>query len=78
MLVNRLSEVMGKRRMKVTELAAASGLARNTVTELYYDRAKMISLATLERLCVALRCQPGELFEVQCPTPAVKQEKEQW
>lgn len=55
--------------MKVTELAAASGLARNTVTELYYDRAKMISLATLERLCVALRCQPGELFEVQCPTP---------
>lgn len=78
MLVNRLSEVMGKRRMKVAGLAAASGLARNTITALYYDRAKMISFATLERLCTALECQPGELFEVQCPTPAVKQEKEQW
>jgi len=37
----------------------------------------MISFATLERLCAALECQPGELFEVQCPTPAVKPEKEQ-
>lgn len=74
MLINKLSMVMGKRRMKVTELAAVSGLARNTITELYYDRAKMISFSTLERLCAALECQPGDLFEVQCPT-VIRQEK---
>lgn len=75
MLMNKLSTVMGARRMRVSELATVSGLARNTITELYYDRAKMISFATLERLCVALQCQPGELFEVQCPT-IITQEKE--
>lgn len=63
MIVNKLSELMGKDRLKIKDIADRSGLARNTVTELYYDNAKMIALGTMDKLCKALNCQPGELFE---------------
>ena len=63
MIVNRLSILMGKDRLKIKDVVDTSGLARNTVTELYYDRAKMVSYGTLDGLCKALNCQPGDLLE---------------
>ncbi|MGQ9557722.1 MAG: helix-turn-helix domain-containing protein [Desulfurispora sp.] len=63
MIINKLSEIMGRNRFKIKDVVERSELARNTVTELYYDRAKMISFETMDKLCRALNCQPGDLFE---------------
>lgn len=63
MIVNKLSEIMGRQRLKIKDVVDKSGLARNTVTELYYDRAKMVAFETLDKLCGALNCQPGDLIE---------------
>ena len=64
MIKNKLSEVMGRERMKISDVINATGLARNTVAELYHDRAKRIDLDTVNKLCVALNCQDiSEIFE---------------
>lgn len=48
---------MGRKRLKISDVAEMSGLARNTVTELYHDRAKRVDLETLDKLCKALECE---------------------
>ncbi len=63
MIVNKLSEIMGRKRLRIKDVVDSSNLARNTITELYKDRATMISLGTLDKLCNVLECQPGDIFE---------------
>lgn len=63
MIVNRFSEIMGRQRKRISDIVRETGLARNTVADLYYDRTKMLSFETLDKLCKALDCQPGDLFE---------------
>ena len=57
MIRNRLSTILGERRMKITTLS------RTTLTELYYDRAKGVQFETLDRLCEVLRIEVGDLIE---------------
>ena len=68
---NRLSRVMGERRLKIQDVAARSGLAYTTVFALYHDKARRIDLATLDALCRTLRVQVGDLFEYVPDEPAV-------
>jgi len=64
MIVNKLSEVMGRKRLKIKDVVEKSGLSRNTITDLYYDKSIMIMLETLDRLCKALDCQSlSEILE---------------
>lgn len=64
MIVNKLSEAMGRKRMKIKDVVERSGLSRNTVTDLYYDRSKMVLFDTLDRLCTALECESlSEILE---------------
>ncbi|MGG4503850.1 helix-turn-helix domain-containing protein [Paenibacillus polymyxa] len=56
MIVNKLSEIMGRKRLKISDVVEMTGLARNTVSELYHDRAKRVDFETLNKLCVALEC----------------------
>lgn len=56
LIVNKLSEVMGRKRLKISDVVEKTGLARNTVTELYHGRAKRVDLETLDKLCKALGC----------------------
>lgn len=64
MIVNKLSEVMGKKRLKIKDVIEKSGLSRNTITDLYYDKSKMVLFDTLDRLCGALDCQSlSEILE---------------
>jgi len=59
----RLATVMADRRVRtIAELARRSGLARSTLTPLWYGRVKRIDTDTLEALCKALDCQPGDLL----------------
>jgi len=60
---NRLSRVMGERRLKIQDVADRAGLAYTTVFALYHDKARRVDLATLDRLCRVLNVGVGDLFE---------------
>ena len=63
MIVNNLSTIMGKKRIKIATLYKWTGISRSTLTQLYYDKTTMIKLDTIDKLCSALDITPGELFE---------------
>lgn len=60
---NKLSEVMGRKRLKVTDVVAGTGLAINTVSGLYHDKVKRIDLETLDRLCAFLEVGVGDILQ---------------
>ena len=64
MLKNNLSAIMGAKRIKIYELEKISGISRSTITRLYYNQTNTVSFNTLENICKALNCTPGDLFEV--------------
>lgn len=64
MIKNKLSALMGAKRIKIYELQKLSGISRSTITRLYYDKTNTISLNTLENICKALECTPNDLFEI--------------
>lgn len=63
MIINNLSTIMGKRRIKISTLHERTGISRSTLTKLYYNKTKMIELNTIDKLCLALDVTPGELLE---------------
>ena len=69
-----LSRFLGERRIKITEMAEKSGLAKNTIMALYHERAKGVTWDVLEKLCIALNCQPGDLIEYVPGQPVTKDE----
>lgn len=62
MVVWCLHELMGKQRLKIADVARMTGLAWDTVAAVYHGKAKAISLETVNALCTALNCQPGDLL----------------
>ena len=58
-----LSRILGERRIKMIELARMAGVAENTVRFLYHEQAKGVTFEVMDKICEALACQPGELFE---------------
>jgi putative transcriptional regulator len=59
----RLDYVLLDRRMKLKELAEATGLAVNNLSILKTNKARAIRFSTLNSLCKALNCTPGDLLE---------------
>ena len=59
----RLDYVLLDRRMKLKELAEATGLAVNNLSILKTNKARAIRFSTLNSLCEALNCTPGDLIE---------------
>jgi len=59
----RLDYVLLDKRMKLKELAEATGLAVNNLSVLKTNKARAIRFSTLESICKALDCTPGELLE---------------
>lgn len=58
-----LSRILGEKKMNMSDLAKSAGIARNTVSALYYEDGKGVTWDVLEKLCAALSCQPGDLIE---------------
>jgi len=58
----RLDELLHKRRMTLTELAERIDLALPNLSILKTGKAKAIRFSTLDALCTALDCQPGDLM----------------
>ena len=58
-----LSRLMGERKMKIADVARATGLHRNTITLLYKETAVRVDFDALDRLCSLFECEVGGLFE---------------
>ena len=58
-----LDVMLAKRKMSVNELAEAIGITPVNVSVLKNGRAKAIRFSTLDAICEALHCQPGEVLE---------------
>lgn len=59
----KLDEMMLKRKIKLNELAERVNITEANLSILKNDKAKAIRFSTLEALCEALDCQPGDLLE---------------
>ena len=59
----RLDYVLLDRRMKLTDLADATSLAVNNLSILKTNKARAIRFSTLNSICKALNCPPGDLLE---------------
>ena len=59
----RLDYVLLDKRMKLKDLAEATGLAVNNLSILKTNKARAIRFSTLNSLCKALHCAPGDLLE---------------
>lgn len=56
---------LAKRKMKSYELAQQVGITEQNLSILKREKAKAIRLSTLDALCKALDCQPGDLLAYQ-------------
>lgn len=63
-MMERYSAQTGE-RITYAQLAALSGIAQTTVESIASRKDYNPTLKTLARLCVVLRCAPGELLELQ-------------
>jgi len=63
MIKCHLSRMMGERKLKIADVARDIGVNRNTITLLYYERAKRIDFDVIEKLCQYFNCTVGELIE---------------
>lgn len=58
----RLDGLLHDRRMTLTELADAIGITVPNLSILKTGKARAIRFSTLEAICAALECQPGDLL----------------
>ena len=63
MIVVNLDVVMAQRKIGLTELAEQVDLTMANLSILKNNKAKAIRFSTLEAICKALNCQPGEILE---------------
>lgn len=62
-IVVNLDVVLAQRKMKVKDLAEEIGLSVVNLSILKQSKAKAIRFSTLEAICKALDCQPGDILE---------------
>ena len=58
-----LNVMLAKRKMSMTELADKVGITLANLSVLKTGKAKAIRFSTLEAICEALSCQPGDILE---------------
>jgi putative transcriptional regulator len=58
-----LDVMLAKRKMSVTELAERVGITMANLSILKNGKARAIRFSTLESICRALDCQPGDILE---------------
>src|SRR4051812_34252019 len=64
--------MLAKRKMSVTELADRVGITIANISVLKNGKARAIRLSTLEAICKALQCQPGDILEYQAGETVVE------
>jgi len=62
-IIINIDVMLAKRKMSVTELTEKVGITMANLSILKNGKAKAIRFSTLEAICKALDCQPGEIIE---------------
>ena len=62
-IVVKLDELLHQRRMTLTELAERVDITLANLSILKTGKARAIRFSTLEAICTALNCQPGDVME---------------
>ncbi|MBI5004486.1 helix-turn-helix transcriptional regulator [Candidatus Kaiserbacteria bacterium] len=62
-IIINIDVMLAKRKMSVTELTEKVGITMANVSILKNGKARAIRFSTLEAICKALACQPGDLIE---------------
>ena len=62
-IVFNIDVMLAKRKMSVTELAERVGITLANMSVLKNGKARAVKISTLQKLCQALDCQPGDLLE---------------
>lgn len=62
-IIINIDVMLAKRKMSVTELSEKVGITMANLSILKNGKAKAIRFSTLEAICEALQCQPGDIIE---------------
>jgi putative transcriptional regulator len=62
-IIINLDVMLAKRKMKLNELSRLVDITISNLSILKQGKAKAIKLSTLEAICKALDCQPGDILE---------------
>lgn len=63
MIIINIDVMLAKRKMSVTELSEKVGITMANISILKNGKAKAIKIETLNKICEALQCQPGDILE---------------
>ena len=62
-IVVNLDVMLARRKMRLTELSSRVDISVTNLSNLKTGRARAIRFSTLEAICQALNCQPGDILE---------------
>lgn len=62
-IIVNLDVMLARRKMRLTELSEQVGITMANLSNLKTGKARAIRFTTLEAICAALDCQPGDLIE---------------
>lgn len=62
-IIINIDVMLAKRKMQSQELAEKIGITQANLSILKTGKAKALKISTLEAICKALNCQPGDLIE---------------
>jgi putative transcriptional regulator len=69
----KLEDLLHDRRMTLTELAERIDITLANLSILKTGKARAVRFSTLEAICEALKCQPGDILEFHPDTDAADQ-----
>lgn len=75
-IIVNLDVVMARRKMSLTELSGKVDITLANLSVLKNSKAKAVRFSTLEAICRALDCQPGDILEYVPEEPGGKNSKE--
>ena len=62
-IIINIDVMLAKRKMSVTELSERVGITMANISVLKNCKAKAVKISTLNSICKALDCQPGDILE---------------
>ncbi len=62
-IIINIDVILAKRKMSVTELSERVGITMANISVLKNGKAKAVKISTLNSICKALDCQPGDILE---------------
>lgn len=68
-IIVNIDVMMAKRKMSLSELAEKVGITLSNMSILKTGKARAIRLETLDAICRALNCQPGDIIEFDVSRP---------